>query len=96
MNRKECSGCEYHREIRYVGGGSTRGCMYMACLLYTSWPLWCGSLDVKVDKKIAVQLAYHFCRLDCDDPEYIKTRNAVLSFANQFHRVNECGMRQTK
>lgn len=23
MNRKECSGCEYHREIRYVGGGST-------------------------------------------------------------------------
>lgn len=30
MNRKECSGCEYHREIRYVGSGSTRGCMYMA------------------------------------------------------------------
>ena len=67
-----------------------------ADLDYSCWPLWCGSLDVKVDKKIAVQLAYHFCRLDCDDPEYIKTRNAILSFANQFHRVNECGMLQTK
>lgn len=30
MNRKECSGCEYHREIRYLSGGSVRGCMYMA------------------------------------------------------------------
>ena len=67
-----------------------------ANLDYSCWPLWCGSLDVKVDKKIAAQLAYHFCRLDCDDPEYIKTRNAILSFANQFHRVNECGMLQTK
>ena len=73
-------------------GADLRG----ANLDYSCWPLWCGSLDVKVDKKIAVQLAYHFCRLDCDDPEYIKTRNAVLSFANQFHRVNECGMLQTK
>ena len=67
-----------------------------ANLDYSCWPLWCGSLGIKVDKKIAVQLAYHFCRLDCDDPEYIKTRNAVLNFANQFHRVNECGVLQTK
>ena len=73
-----------------------RANLWGADLDYSCWPLWCGSLDVKVDKKIAVQLAYHFCRLDCDDPEYIKTRNAILSFANQFHRVNECGMLQTK
>ena len=58
---------------------------------YSSWSLWCGSLDVKVDKRIAAQLAYHFCRLYCDDPEYIKARNAILDFANQFHRVDECG-----
>ena len=78
-------------------GASLRGAsLREADLDYSCWPLWCGSLDVKVDKKIAVQLAYHFCRLDCDDPEYIKTRNAILSFANQFHRVNECGMLQTK
>ena len=78
------------------GADLWRANLWGADLDYSCWPLWCGSLDVKVDKKIAVQLAYHFCRLDCDDPEYIKTRNAILSFANQFHRVNECGMLQTK
>ncbi len=63
---------------------------------YSSWPLWCGSLGVKVDKRIAAQLAYHFCRLDCDDPAYIKARNAILDFANQFHRVGGCGRLKIK
>ena len=62
-----------------------------ANLDFSCWPLWCGSLAVKVCKRIAVQLAYHFCKLDCDDPEYIAARNAILDFANQFHRVGECG-----
>ena len=55
------------------------------------WPLWCGSLGVKVDKRIACQLAYHLCALICDDAEYIAARNSILDFANQFHRVEECG-----
>lgn len=58
---------------------------------FSCWPLWCGSLDVKVDARIAAQLAYHFCRLDCDDPGYIAARNAIIDFANTFHRVVECG-----
>lgn len=62
-----------------------------ANLDYVVWPLWCGSLGVKVDKRIAAQIAYHFCRLDCDDPEYIQARNALIPLANQFHRVEECG-----
>ena len=62
-----------------------------ANLDFSCWPLWCGGLAVKVCKRIAVQLAYHFCKLDCDDPEYIAARNAILDFANQFHRVGECG-----
>ena len=62
-----------------------------ADLDFSCWPLWCGGLAVKVCKRIAAQLAYHFCRLDCDDPEYIAARNAILDFANQFHRVGECG-----
>ena len=62
-----------------------------ADLDYSCWPLWCGSLDVKVDARIAAQLAYHFCRLDCDDPDYIAARNAILDFANTFHRAKECG-----
>ena len=73
-------------------GANLRG----ADLDYSCWPLWCGSLDVKVDRRIAAQLAYHFCRLDCDDPDYIAARNAIIHFANEFHRVEECGWLEPK
>ena len=59
---------------------------------YACWPLWCGGLHVKIDKRIACQLAYHLCNQNCDDPEYIEARNAILNFANQFHRAAECGL----
>ena len=62
-----------------------------ADLDYSCWPLWCGSLKVKTDKRLACQLAYHLCSMQCDDEEYIKMRNSILDFANQFHRVKECG-----
>ena len=71
----------------YLSGADLRG----AYLDFSCWPLWCGSLDVKVDAKIAAQIAYHFCRLDCEDSGYKQARNAILDFANQFHRVEECG-----
>jgi hypothetical protein len=48
-------------------------------------------LDVKADRRIAAQLAYHFCRLDCDDPEYLSARDALAPFANTFSRAGECG-----
>ena len=72
-------------------GADLRG----ANLDYSCWPLWCGSLDVKVDARIARQLAYHFCRLDCDDPEYLEARKTIAKFANGFHRVDECGRIET-
>ena len=59
-----------------------------AIIDYSCWPLWCGSLDVKVDKRIAVQLMYHACALNCDDPEYQEARAKVLDFANQMHRTD--------
>ena len=68
-------------------GANLRG----ADLDYSCWPLWCGSLGVRVCKRIAAQLAYHFCRLVCDDPEVIAAQNALIPLANQFHRVDECG-----
>lgn len=73
-------------------GANLRG----ANIDYACWPLWCGSLGVKVDVRIARQFAYHLCALDCDDPEYIKARNALLPFANQFHRVQECGILEAR
>ena len=73
-------------------GANMRGAdMRGADIDYACWPLWCGSFDVIVDARIAAQLAYHFCRLVCDDPMYIAARNAIVEFANQFHRVDECG-----
>jgi hypothetical protein len=51
---------------------------------------------MKIDRRIAVQQAYHFCAQDCDDPDYIKARNAVLKFANSFHRIGEIEVKQLK
>lgn len=82
---------EAHKKWINSKDDGVRANLRRADLDFSCWPLWCGSLAVKVCKRIAVQLAYHFCRLDCDDPEYIAARNAILDFANQFHRVGECG-----
>ena len=62
-----------------------------ANLDYSVWPLWCGGLHVKTDRRIMAQLAYHFCCQECDDPDCIKARDAILWLANSFHRVGECG-----
>ena len=68
-------------------GADLRG----ADLDYSCYPLSCGSLHLKADKRLACQLAYYLCSLQCDDADYIKMRNSILDFANQFHRVCECG-----
>ena len=57
----------------------------------SSWLLCCGSIDVKIDKRIAAQLAYHFCRVVCDDQDVIDAQNALKKLANTFHRVDEYG-----
>ena len=62
-----------------------------ADLDFSCLPLKCGGLRWKIDKRLAVQLAYHLCSMQCDDPEFIEARNALLPLANQFHRVGECG-----
>lgn len=89
-------GADLHRanlcEADLCGANLCEADLRGANIDYACWPLWCGSLGVKVDVSIARQLAYHLCALDCDDPEYIKARNALLPFANQFHRVQECGI----
>ena len=63
-----------------------------ADLDFSCLPLRCGGLKWKIDKRLACQLAYHLCSMQCDDEEYMKMRDSILGFANQFHRVGECGM----
>ena len=75
-----------------LGGANLRSAdLRGADLDYSCYPLWCGSLHLKADKRLACQLAYHLCSMQCDDADYIKMRNSILGFANQFHRVDECG-----
>ena len=84
------------RKADLSGAALSGATLHRTDLDYSAWPLWCGSLDVKVDVRIAMQIAYHFCRLDCSDSEYIRVRNFIIDFANGFHRVNECGMLENR
>ena len=63
-----------------------------ADLDFSCFPLWCGGLHIKTDVRLAAQVAYHLCTMQCDDAEYIAMRNSILEFANKFHRVTECGI----
>jgi hypothetical protein len=63
-----------------------------ADLDFTCMPLRCGGLRWKIDKRIAAQLSYHLCSMQCEDEEFNKLKNILIPFANQFHRVKECGV----
>jgi hypothetical protein len=49
-------------------------------------------MNVKVNRKIATQLAAHFCVLDCDDQDYIAAKNAIIEFAKTSHRAQDLGI----
>ena len=78
------------------GADMHRADMRGADVDYSVWPLWCGSFDVKCDIRLASQLAYHFCSLDCEDKEVVAAQNALITLANKFHRVEECGVLKPK
>ena len=62
---------------------------------YSCWGLSCKTLNVKIDKKIAVQLLYHTMRAmqfvdDKECKEFLRNKSN-MKLVNQFHRVEECG-----
>ena len=63
-----------------------------ADLDYSCLPLWCGSKGMIVDRRIAAQIAAHFCVLDCDDADYRAARTAILEFARTSHRAMDLGL----
>ena len=74
------------------GANLERANLERANLDYSCWPLWCGSLrNVRIDKRIFAQLAYHICRVIVDDDECKAAQRALYPIANQFHRADECG-----
>lgn len=72
-----------------------------ADLDYACWPLWCGSLDVTVDSKIASQLIYHTvraCQSVTDDADIVEVckNPELIKLANRFHHADECGQIEVK
>ena len=59
-----------------------------ADLDFSCWPLWCGSLSVKIDDKQAMQLAYHTLAT-MSKKQRKKFLADPISFANKFHRIPE-------
>lgn len=59
---------------------------------FSVWPLWCGSLGVKTDKRVAAQLLYHAldAMKNCTDAcvrDMALRHEDLLELANSFHRV---------
>ena len=83
------------RKISLSGADLSFADLRGADLDYGSWPLWCGSLTAKIDKKIFCQLLYHVVRAgqSVEDEEVRKFLDLpeVIRLANQFHRAKECG-----
>ena len=78
-----------------IGANLRRADLSRANLDYSNWPLWCGSLTAKIDKRLFVQLLYHVVRAgqSVEDEEVRKFLDLpeVIRLANQFHRTKECG-----
>jgi len=62
--------------------------LYNADLDYSNLPLCCSGLNIKIDKKLAIQFLVHALQQDCDNPEFQKIRElkTVQKFCSQFHR----------
>ena len=75
-----------------LGGANLQG----ADLDYSCFPLWCGSKGMIVDRRIAAQIAAHFCALVCDDADYQAARIAILEFASTSHRAADLGLLLTR
>lgn len=74
--------------------------LHGADLDFSCLPLWCGSLNAHFDDRQLRQIAYHLVKAGLTSKnasEETKSELAKLvSFANGFHRVNECGRITTK
>ena len=69
----------------YLNGADLRG----ADLDYSCWPLWCGSKDIKVDKRIFTQLLAHICCLKVEDGECREIIKKILPLARKSHIAEE-------
>lgn len=66
-----------------------------ANLDFSCLPLWCGSLTAGFDDRQLTQIAYHLVKAGLRSTNASAETKAelakIVDFANQFHRVEECG-----
>ena len=66
-----------------------------ANLDFSCLPLWCGSLGANFDDRQLIQIAYHLVKAGVNSnnasDETKKELSKLIDFANQFHKVEECG-----
>ena len=68
-----------------------------ADLDYSCWPLWCSSLGVHIDDRLAKQLLYHllynaaYSKNISEEVKNALLRPDIVALANEFHRVEGCG-----
>ena len=79
--------CANLREADLSGADLLGADLREADLDFSCWPLWCGSKNVKVDKKIFAQLAMHLCGVVVDSEECKKAQEALAPLAMQCHRA---------
>lgn len=64
---------------------------------FSVWPLCCGGLCVHIDDRITIQLLYHLVRNvlysknTSEELKNLLSQKEIVTVANQFHRVDECG-----
>jgi len=67
--------------------GGDRADLSKADLDYSCWPLWCGTLDVKLCDKLQAQLLFHAFKVSKIKP----TEEQKEFIKKNFHRYEECG-----
>ena len=79
-------------------GANLRGAnLQGADLDFSCLPLWCGSLNMKVDDRIMSQLIYHILSIcDASDAVSLIIKQSLLTaelkqVANKFHKAKEIG-----
>ena len=93
---------EKHKKWLNGEKGGERANLQGAILLganldYSCWPLWCGSLGVHIDDRLAKQLLYHllynvaYSKNISEEVKNVLLRPDIVALANEFHRADKCG-----
>ena len=98
LSHANLSGANLHgANLRYANlSGANLSGAYLshADLDFSSWPLWRGSKNVKVDIKFVYQLLAHVCVLDCKSKVFKIIVELIKPFALKSHRAGDLGLEE--